>query len=101
MRLVFQTEAELELKSAALFYKREAGQVISQAFLSEVERVSKLLVEFPEFGTPLDTLPESGKRRYPLKRFPYDLMYRVKGDTIRVLAVAHQHRKPGYWQGRR
>lgn len=101
MRLVFHTEADLELSSAALFYKGEAGHIISQAFLAEVERVSNLLIEYPEFGTVLDILPPPGYRRYPLKRFPYDLMYRVKGDTIRVLAVAHQHRKPGYWQGRK
>jgi plasmid stabilization system protein ParE len=100
MKLVFQALAEKELKSAALFYRREAGSAISQAFLTEVERVSKLLIEFPEFGTPLDMPPASSSRRYPLKRFPYDLMYRVQGDTIRVLAVTHQHRKPGYWQDR-
>ena len=101
MRVVFHAEAQLEFSAAAMYYKREAGQVISLAFSNEIERVANLLAEFPEFGTPLQDSPKSGLRRYPLKRFPYDLMYRAQDDVIRILAVAHQHRQPGYWQSRR
>jgi toxin ParE1/3/4 len=101
MILSFHKEAEQEFEAALNFYQVEAGRAISKGFLNEVVRISKLLQEYPEFGTPVSSLSASGLRRYPLKRFPYDLMYRVKGDTIRILAVAHQHRKPGYWQGRK
>lgn len=40
-------------------------------------------------------------RRYLLDRFPYAVVYRLRDDsTIRVLAVMHQHRRPGYWSRR-
>ena len=31
-----------------------------------------------------------------LMRFPYSLLYVVEPDRIRVVAVAHQKRRPGY-----
>jgi hypothetical protein len=32
--------------------------------------------------------------------FPYRLIYRVEGEEIRIYAVAHVRRKPGYWRRR-
>ena len=43
---------------------------------------------------------ERGIRRYHLKSFPYTLIYRVSGREVLVAAVAHQRRRPGYWQAR-
>jgi hypothetical protein len=37
----------------------------------------------------------------PIHRFPYSLVYRVQGGRIRVIAVAAQRRRPGFWRGRR
>ncbi len=31
-----------------------------------------------------------------LHRFPYSIFYAISDDTILVLSVAHQHRKPFY-----
>jgi toxin ParE1/3/4 len=42
-----------------------------------------------------------GTRKLPLGRFPYTLVYRIDGDTVRVLAFMHQSRKPEYWLRRR
>jgi len=39
-------------------------------------------------------------RRCRLHRFPYSVIYTQDGADILVLAVAHQHRKPGYWRKR-
>jgi len=36
-----------------------------------------------------------------MKHFPYSLVYIVSKDEIRILAVAHQSRRPDYWAGRR
>jgi hypothetical protein len=35
-----------------------------------------------------------------LKRFPFGIIYRIDGDTLRVLALAHRRRRPGFWRGR-
>jgi hypothetical protein len=41
-------------------------------------------------------------RRYVLREFPYELVYRYQpgDDVVRVIAIAHQHRRPGYWRRR-
>lgn len=41
-----------------------------------------------------------GTGRYLLNKFPYLLVYRATEDRIEGIAVAHGHRKPGYWANR-
>lgn len=36
----------------------------------------------------------------PLRVFRYSLILHFDGDDAIVYAVAHQHRKPGYWGDR-
>lgn len=43
---------------------------------------------------------EDGFRRYKLIGFPYLIFFEPQDDGIRVYAVAHGARKPGYWHGR-
>lgn len=42
-----------------------------------------------------------GKRRFEMKRFPYSVVYTIVGKEIRMLAVAHHRRRPGYWRQRK
>jgi hypothetical protein len=48
------------------------------------------------------TWPRHGRRaqRYVFPRFPFSLVYRMRGDEVEVLAVAHGKRRPGYWRSR-
>jgi hypothetical protein len=32
--------------------------------------------------------------------FPFHLVYRLSGSVLRVIAVAHTSRRPGYWRDR-
>lgn len=50
----------------------------------------------PELGAPW----RGTNRRMPLRRFPYSIVYLLLPEEIRVIAIAHQRRKPGYWRGR-
>jgi hypothetical protein len=47
-------------------------------------------------------LPQSSKgtRRAKLPCFPFFLVYRVMDARVEVIAVAHGHRRPEYWQER-
>lgn len=88
--------AEQDIANALDFYGEQAGPVVADRFLEEFERVAKLLVEYPTLGTPMTR----GRRTFPLKVFPYSVVYRNLENSIRILIVRHQHRKPGY-AGRR
>lgn len=89
-------EAERELVEGAQHYKRKVNARLAAAFITEYERVVAQLLLYPLFGsiwrTPL--------RHYPLRRFPYSVIYHVSDNVIRIVAVAHQSRRPEYWVGR-
>ena len=85
-------EAASELEEAFNFYREQGGLKLAQAFLNEFERVATLAASNPAFGTP----SSGGRRSFPLRRFPYSLIYRSLSADIRILVVGHQHRKPGY-----
>lgn len=88
--------AEEELNQAAAYYREQASVALAGAFLDEFERAANLIVEHPGLGT----LASRGRRLMPLRRFPFSLLYRVEVDEIRISAVAHHRRRPGYWRGR-
>ena len=39
-------------------------------------------------------------RKYCLRGFPYNILYRIVDSDIEVLVVAPHRRRPGYWLGR-
>ena len=41
-----------------------------------------------------------GTRSFLLRRFPFALVYRIEPDVLRVIALAHQRRRPNYWRKR-
>lgn len=87
--------AQAELDEAISWYADQAPG-LGDAFLLETLKALKLIEQFPKAWHPLT--PEI--RRCRLKRFPYSVVYTLEATGILVLAVAHQHRKPGYWRNR-
>lgn len=96
IRISIHDAAEAELAEAASFYEsRTAG--LGHAFLDEFEKSLARLSADPE------AFPKIGQdvRRLIVRRFPYSVFFAVESeDFIRVLAVAHQKRRPGYWRNR-
>lgn len=88
--------AEKELEDAFNYYRKQGGINLAQAFLTEFERVATLLCANAGFGTPAG----GERRRFPLRRFPYSLIYRATATGLRILVVGHQHRAPSYWRNR-
>jgi plasmid stabilization system protein ParE len=89
-------EADAEFVEASRRYDVESNEV-GAAFEAEVERGVAWIVEHPE-ASPV---ARGQVRRKVLRRpFPYSLFYVIETDRIRVLAVAHHKRRPGYWAHR-
>lgn len=42
----------------------------------------------------------SGVHAATIKGFPVQIVYRVRGTTVQVLAYYHASRRPGYWTNR-
>jgi|LauGreDrversion4_2_1035121.scaffolds.fasta_scaffold1236145_1 toxin ParE2 len=96
MKLRFAAAAQRELNEAALWLElQEAG--LGERFLLEIAQARQLILEFPDAWHPMS----KSLRRCHLKRFHYGLIYRIKGDVIEVVAVAHDRQKPEYWRHRK
>jgi toxin ParE1/3/4 len=70
---------------------------VAEAFEREFDTVVQLLLRHPQLGTPGARLSRSLR----LNGFPYQVHYHADLQRIRILAVTHHSRKPGYWHGRR
>lgn len=85
-----------ELVDAAVYYAREGSAELGNEVIAEFERCIALLRVHPRLGAAW-----RGKfRRLPLRRFPYNVVYVLNGDALRIVALAHQRRRPGYWRDR-
>ena len=87
--------AQVELDDAIAWYASQAPG-LGDAFLTETLKTLKLIEQYPKAWHPLT----QQIRRCRLRRFPYSVVYAQEGSDLLVLAVAHQHRKPGYWRTR-
>lgn len=92
----FHSEARVELLESARFYEAERSG-LGESFTVEVERIIGFILANPRAGTPI----WNHFRSVLVRRFPYAIIYRALGETIYIIAVAHQHRRPHYWRKRK
>ena len=86
-----------ELAAAVGWYEdRRAG--LGSEFFDAIVRTLNRIAEVPEAGSPFRDL---NARRMLVAGFPYQVVYRIDSDEIRVIAFAHLKRRPGFWRHRR
>ena len=89
-------EAALDLRLAARWYderRHGLGAELVLAIDAAIARIIEAPRRWPLFA--------SDTRRCILRRFPYNVIYRVDADSIHILAIAHHNRRPVYWGPRR
>lgn len=96
MRLIVLPLAMREFDAAFEWSKNAFGHATATRLQRRFEQAGRMLMRQPEIGMPTP----GPARKLPLGKFPYTLVYRVQGDVITVIALAHQSRMPGYWKGR-
>jgi plasmid stabilization system protein ParE len=95
VKYVFSEWAMEELDEASMHYEKQSVG-LGIEFLDEIDRAIQWIIAFPEASERI----VKNVRLYQVKRFPYAIVYYVKDETVHVIAVMHQHRKPGYWKKR-
>jgi len=93
--VVTHPEVDQELEEAALYYERKCPG-LGDDFLDEFESTLRRILATPERWSRI----RGENRKLNLRRFPYAVVYSMKGESIFVKAVMHLHRRPFYWQGR-
>ena len=95
-----EDEADAEYRAAGRWYEeRVVGLGIE--FFDAVDATFEQVSRLPKAGALVRRVPvDLQVRRAPVKRFPYHVVYLEAPSTIRVLAIAHDRRRPGYWSSR-
>jgi len=93
--LEYLEEALDEAESAARWYA-ERSAAAAVAFSEELDAAESAITRLPDAWPRF----EHNTRRYLLRRFPFSVVYRVEADRVLIVAVAHAHRRPGYWKSR-
>jgi mRNA-degrading endonuclease RelE of RelBE toxin-antitoxin system len=96
LNLRFLAPAREELRDAVAYLnKQEDG--LGQEFLKEVGAAIQRIEAHPTAWASLSP----NTRRCRTNRFKYGVIYEASNDEIVIVAVAHLHREPTYWQARK
>ena len=95
MRLEFFEDAAFEIEADRAWY-RERSESAETGFLRAldhaIQQVTDAPAQWPHYL--------AGTQRYVFPTYPYSLVYFIEDGAIRVVAVAHDKRRPGYWRKR-
>ena len=89
--------ASAELYEAVRRYE-ERRPGLGAEFFDAVTDTLEFVERNPRAGSPVSACPET--YRYIVRRFPYQVVYRLYPAEILIVAVAHSKRRPNYWTHR-
>ena len=91
MTLKISQLAFFEIEDAKEYYNLQ-NSTLGDTFKNDIKRSIESIKKFPNLYTNIT----NDMRRCVLHRFPYSIFYAITDNTILILSVAHQHRKPFY-----
>lgn len=94
MKIEFHSQADAEFAAAIRYYESRQpglGVKLYREALAKLDWIA---------SNPELPRPRSNHRRVNLNVFPFFIAYLLEQDVIWVVAVAHSHRRPGYWRER-
>ncbi|MCX7140837.1 MAG: type II toxin-antitoxin system RelE/ParE family toxin [Proteobacteria bacterium] len=95
LRIVFRRAAKSEFENAANWYEVQRTG-LGEEFVSEIEQALAQAAAAPQrYPVVLGDI-----QRTVARRFPFSVYFRVRSDTLVVLAVFHGRRNPTIWQRR-
>ncbi|MCA1837771.1 MAG: type II toxin-antitoxin system RelE/ParE family toxin [Actinobacteria bacterium] len=94
-RTFVRPEAQTDIREAARWYEsREVG--LGLRFLREIRTSLAHIADSP-LRFPI---VEEDIRRALVHKFPYSIYYINELDSVAIIGVFHQHRRPGAWKSR-
>ena len=95
MKVEILAIAEAELAEAVSYYN-EQSEGLGYELAAEVKQTIARILQFPDAWTRLS----ARTLRCRTKRFPYGVVYQIRGDVVLILAVMHLRRHPDTWKSR-
>lgn len=95
-RVHLRRVAKRDLREAFTWY-RSRDPELANRFLDEVYKALGMLERFPNVGGPVFGISDSATRQLPVDTFPYQVVFKRFENRTSVLAIAHERKRPGYW----
>ncbi|MEI7893824.1 MAG: type II toxin-antitoxin system RelE/ParE family toxin [Myxococcales bacterium] len=96
----FEPEAREELLGAVDWYA-ERDSSLADRFIATVDGTLVEIGAAPHTFPLVVEVPRAlNVRKRLLNRFPYAVVFTELDDEVRILAIAHVRRRPGYWRER-
>ena len=93
-RIARRPRANRDIDEAIDHYLKEAGQEAALGFLDALERAYRHIARHPASGSPRygQELDLPGLRSWPLRRYPYLILFFERADHIDVVRILHAER---------
>ena len=95
MKVHFLEPAQAEMQEAISYYEAERNGLGAE-FAEEVKKTIERIVQYPEAWSLLS----QRTRRCLTNKFPYGLIYQIRGEDILIIAVMNLYRDPKTWRSR-
>ncbi len=95
MNVEFLEPAWAELLEAVEYYSGQ-NEGLGFEFSEEIRATIERIIQYPEAWPLISTRT----RRCRTNRFPYGVIYQVRGKTLLIIAIMHLSREPQYWKTR-
>ncbi|MGE3272680.1 MAG: type II toxin-antitoxin system RelE/ParE family toxin [Chloroflexota bacterium] len=89
---LIRPQADLELLEARLWYEEQQpglGSIFFRVAEAVIERTADAPLAYP--------LVDGDTRRATLRRYPYSVYFKVRGDVVYIIAIMHNSRDPRRW----
>jgi plasmid stabilization system protein ParE len=90
--VIFDPDARNEFLASVQYYEDcqpKLGYRFRRAIESAINKITESPFRYRILHRPF--------RRYLVQKFPFAIIYSIEPDHIRIIAVAHTKRLPGYW----
>jgi plasmid stabilization system protein ParE len=92
LRIRFHPSIYSDVDKVMSYYEKVAGPQLADDFYAEFIAFVQEAAKDPDiFNIRIRDL-----RRVNLERFPYNFIFRVSDDTIRILVLRHHTRRPSF-----
>ena len=95
LRIVFRRAAKSEFEEAAVRYDKKCAGLGEESSIEIEQAVAKAAAAPERYPVVFGDI-----RRAVTRRFPFPVYFRVRLDSMVVLAIFHGHRNPVIWRRR-
>ena len=97
MKLSYHRRVQAEVDEAVDWYEEQSIGLGDDYFAKLKEALAQIEARPESFSF---WLASKSIRRVKLKRFPFDVLYEIRPERVRVICLRHEKRHPRYGVGR-